>query len=164
MNEQYTSKYAYEYEDDYKRGLGADDGSKKLSTDERRQRIAWFFCCGLIGTFLFLDMMNLTHTGLKASYEKCHCPTGKTLRVKGLLFCVFSRICISVCVIILSLQIYYDPKYIALLGLVSVVLQVWIRFLGTIYFPSATVSINDHHHDHHKDADIFHENKKTDVP
>lgn len=148
---EYTSKYSYEYDSSGRELAGADDSSsEKLSTDDRRLRIAYFFCGGLLGTFAFLDWMNVAHVGIHASYEKSQCPTRKKWRVKGLVLVVFSRICIAVCLVVLSLYIYHYPKYIALLGLVSVALHVWIRFLGKVYFPSNihTESSHDHQDKH----------------
>lgn len=105
------------------------------STQERRQRIANLYCFGLATVFLSLDMMNVAHTGLKITSNRCHDPENGKFRVKALILVVFSRIIILGFVLTLS-QYVTDPEFIALIGFGTILMQVMVRFLGHVYFPS----------------------------
>lgn len=143
---EYTSEYANKEEDVNDTNGGGDVETNSVlmyaaavpyySTRERRQRIANLYCFGLATVFLSLDMMNVAHSGLKVTSTRCHDPEnhGK-FRIKALILVVFSRIVILAFVLTLS-QYVTDPEFIALIGFGTIVMQVIVRFLGRIYFPS----------------------------
>lgn len=131
--------------------LASGGGKPKYSTQERRQRIAYFFCIGLAVVFLCLDLMSLAHNGIKASYERCYCPQNK-LRVKGLFLCVILRFADTLFIGTVCLYII-EPEYVALAGLVSIVFQIIIRLIGSKYFPdNKSHKVHDITHDHGKDS------------
>jgi hypothetical protein len=124
---EYTIKYAY----DGARTLASEVGY--LSNTERRKYISNFFCYGLAGTFVTLDFINLAHSGISATLHKCVFESRK-LAAKALTLVVLTRCCIVIGVMVISQFISEDPQYIALLGFISVAMQVGIRFLQNLYF------------------------------
>lgn len=141
---EYTSEYADKEENQavYAQVGGGDTSNypelytvPSYSTQERRQRIANLYCFGLATVFLSLDMMNVAHTGLKITSNRCHHPENGKFRIKALALVVVSRIVILGFVLTLS-QYVTDPEFIALIGFGTIVMQVMVRFLGYVYFPS----------------------------
>ena len=129
--------------------LASGGGKPSYSTQERRQRIAYFFCISLAVVFLCLDFMSLAHKGIKASFERCYCQQNR-LRVKGLFFCVILRLADTLFIGTACLYII-EPEYVALTGLVSIVLQIMVRLIGSKYFPenvekSHKSDVNTHGH------------------
>ena len=83
-----------------------------------------------------LDLINLSHSGVAAAVHRCFSET-KMMAVRTIVAVVLSRYVIVVGLVVIS---YFIPEgyshYVALLGLVAVVLQVGIRLVQTIYFHS----------------------------
>lgn len=123
--------------------LASGGGESKYSLEDRRKRISIFFCIGLAMVFICLDLMSLTHRGIKGSMERCHCADNK-LRVKGILLVVVLRL-VGILYIGTACLYLTEPESVALAGFASIILQVLIRWMGTKYFPS---SEKDEHHSH----------------
>lgn len=118
------------------RFLAGDSETPKYGKEESRQRIAYFFLIGLAIVFLCLDLINLTH----GSMERCHSSHGR-IRLKGILLVVALRV--GVIIFIGTACLYVtEPVVVALVGLACIFIQILIRAMGTIFFPSQTV------HDH----------------
>ncbi len=116
------------------RFLGEYESSSTIDASEQRQLIARLFCYGLSAVYVTLDVMNLAHTGISVSISRCYTRDKKHLRIKGLILVILSRFCIIAAVMVGSHHIYEDPVFVAMLGTISVLLQVFIRYLGNRYF------------------------------
>jgi hypothetical protein len=117
------------------RFLAAEEGSDGHEEhDEHWSTISKLFCYSLAATFVTLDLINLTHSGIAAAVHRCFSET-TMMAVKAIVVVVLSRYCIVVGVVVIS---YFIPEeysyYVALLGFVAVALQVGIRLLQTVYF------------------------------
>lgn len=130
------------------RVLAGDDAKSKYDMEDRRQRIAYFFCAGLSTVFASLDLMNLAHNGIKPSIDRCSCSRGR-LRVRALLFVVGLRLVIILFTATACLYVN-EPEIVALVGLAAILLQVFIRIIGSFFFPSQR---NVHAHDEHNVMD-----------
>ena len=130
--------------------LLAGGDSPLYSKEEKRQRIAYFFCISLACVFVFLDGLSLSHKGVKASVDRCHCPLKGHFLLAGVLLVVVFRIAISVFIGTACLYVT-SPDTLALFGLTSIFLQVWIRIIGGVFFPS---------HDHVVEVSENHEEAK----
>lgn len=109
-------------------------GTEKYSTEDRRQRVAYFFCLGFAGVYIFLDVLSILHKGLKGTVERCHCPEMGSLRVKGIILVVVLR-WLGIFFIGTACIYVTDPRNVAIVGFAAIVLQIMIRFLGSVYFP-----------------------------
>ena len=81
--------------------------------------------------------MNLTHTGISASIDKFRVKDNNRLRVIGLAIVVSLRYCTVAAVLAGGYYLEtggFSPTYIAVVGIVSVLLQVFLRYLGQTYF------------------------------
>jgi len=162
----YSYNHAYRTQQDgyhpheLQRFLVSGGGGKlyTLSTEERHQRISNIFCAGLATVFFCQVLMMLCHHSFNASLDRCHiemCP--KTKRrgaiskvVVCLLFCHVATIAFigTVCLYV------NNPTHVALLGLLSIVLQVSLRIMGSIYFPPVSkISPHDQNNDDEHDQD-----------
>ena len=161
----------YASADDRRRLLSVDKGSKRWlaggggdsgcgpSGEEREQMVAHLFSWAMTIAFVCLDVMILAHVGLKKNVDRCKvsevvCETTGTkkahYKLNAMLFAVLPRGIITIFIATLS-QWQKNPSTIAILGLVAVVCQLIIRFLGTVLLP------NDgrygHGHNHHGGID-----------
>jgi len=143
ISTEYSSEYDtvdYETEGgDGHRLLGGSSSSypEKLSTSERQSRIATLFGLALGVVFITLDIMIIAHNGFASSRDRCYCKAGKVQYI-GIFVVVISRVLICAFIMTLS-QYYYTPHVVAWLGLGTIVMQVSVRFLGKIYFPTKMV-------------------------
>ena len=136
---EYTSAYA---DSSYGGSYGSENrllassagATDTYTTKERQQRIANLFCFALAAVFLFLDVLTIAHSGFSALSNRCHCKEGN-FQMKGFALVVFSRIVIIIFLATLS-QYISDPELIVLIGFGTIVMQVTVRFLGRVYFPS----------------------------
>ena len=154
---EYTSEYA-----DYKEEGGYDYGNKDghdganhrllaggdgptYELDDRRQRIANLFCCGLAATFISLDLMTIAHNGMESLQTRCY-GEGSSSRMKvkvtGIMLVVVSRLAITAFIVTLS-QYVTEPEYVALTGLGTIAMQITVRFLE-VYFLNESLRHDDH--------------------
>ena len=117
------------------RFLAAEEGSDGHEEQDKHWRtIPKLFCYSLAATFVTLDLINLSHSGVAAAVHRCFSET-TMMAVKAIVVVVLSRYCIVVGVVVIS---YFIPEgyshYIALLGFGAVALQVGIRLLQTMCF------------------------------
>ena len=110
---------------------GADDGASGYDPD-RRQRIAHFFCGSMAIVWLCSDIMITIHRGLKDNLGRCrleqHGP--KKLHAMAL---VFVRIGLIGFIATLS-QYVTEPDLLAFVGLLGILTQVALRYVGSIIF------------------------------
>ena len=131
--------YEYKYQDygsyrnrrmlleDMPRWLAGGDGALQFDTDDRRQRIAYFFCFSHALVWLCSDLMIVTHRGIKANLKRCKCRQSGTIRRKGLVM-VFFRLALLVG--ILSVSVFRTgPLELALIGLAGTTLQIVLRIV-----------------------------------
>lgn len=149
---QYTDKYSEYDKGDKIRFLGQD------GVIERRSQIAKLFCFSLSAAYITLDVLNLTHTGVSAYINKYRVKDKKRWKVMGLVIVAFLRHC-SVAALLAGGYyldvVKFDPAYIALIGVLSVFLQVSLRYLGKTYFleKDAGHSPESNHDNHGGDSD-----------
>lgn len=137
--------------------LAGGGTTSQYSLEDRRQRISYYFCIGLACVFLFLDLMNLSHKGIKASLDRMwSSKKEKILRVEGILIVVVGRI--ATIVFIATACIYIsDPEVVAVTGFACVSLRILIQILGKIYFPSEKHGHGHQgHHGVEKDEESLH--------
>ena len=121
----------------------AGGGGPKYSTDERQQRVANFFCGSMAIAWVSLDLMILTHQGLRNNVHRCECQITKKISKLGVLFAIIRAGLIA---FIASLSQYVQkPELIAIIGMVAIIVQVSTRVLGDLIYPKAKVAA-DHGH------------------
>lgn len=130
--------------------LAGEKSPLSYSREEMRERIANFFCLSLLAVFLFLDAMILCHKGIKASVNRCSCSDTGRLRASGVLVIVIFRLAIDVFIGTACLYIT-SPAILALFGLISIFLQVGIRYMGDVFFPSLHVEVTRDNEDPKQD-------------
>ncbi len=128
----------------------------KYPPEERRQRIAYFFCVGLALTFVFLDLMTIAHLGFEGIHAGYLSERGTFGRTVGILFFMLR---VGITLFILTTCFHTtDPEYVALYGLISVILQVIVRLGGYVFYPPKE-SLHDHNQlsNHEEDLpDLIH--------
>lgn len=123
----------------------AGGGGPKYSTDERQQRVANFFCGSMAIAWICLDLMILTHQGLRNNVHRCECQITKKISKLGVLFAIIRAGLIA---FIASLSQYVQkPELIAIIGMVAIIVQVSTRVLGDLVYPKAKVAADHGHGD-----------------
>lgn len=123
----------------------AGGGGPKYSADERQQRVANFFCGSMAIAWICLDLMILTHQGLRNNVHRCECQITKKISKLGVLFAIIRA---GLIVFIASLSQYVQkPELIAIIGMVTIIAQVLTRFLGEMVYPKAKVGADHGHGD-----------------
>ncbi len=112
---------------------GSGDEKSMYSDEERRQRIATFFCVGLGISFLSLDLLTLAHLGIKAIHDRFYNVKGVFARAVVLSLNI-SRFLITAFIFTVFLHTT-EPELVALYGLISIILQVFVSLVGYIFFP-----------------------------
>jgi len=140
---EYTSAYADSsdgdsYGSEHRLLASSAGATESYTTEERRQRVANLFCFALAAVFLFLDVLTIAHSGFNALTDRCHCKDDGHILMKGIGLVVISRIFIMAFLVTLS-QYVTDPELVVLIGFGTIVLQVAVRFLGRVYFPSKLI-------------------------
>ena len=121
----------------------AGGGGPKYSTDERQQRVANFFCGSLAIAWICLDLMILNHQGLRNNVRRCECQITKRVSKVGVFF-AFVRVGLVAFIASLS-QYVQKPELIAIIGMVTIIAQVFTRVFGDMIYPKAKVaSAGDH--------------------
>ncbi|CAB9525412.1 expressed unknown protein [Seminavis robusta] len=116
---------------------GGGGGALRFDADDREQRIANFFCGSMATIWFLCDMLILVHKGIKEHMDRCqeceHSKWKKLLSVPLLL----ARVGLVAFMATLSLY-QTDPSFIAFTGLVGIVAQVILRFIGTALYRKET--------------------------
>lgn len=114
------------------RWLAGGDGALRFPTDDRRQRIAYFFCFSMATVWLCSDFMILTHQGIHLGMGRVQCPHTGKIRVKGVLLILVRVVLIG---FIATLCLYEtDPAQLAVIGLASIVTQIALRVFSMMFF------------------------------
>jgi hypothetical protein len=116
------------------RWLASDGDASGLDPEERRQRIAHFFCFSMALVFLCSDVMILVHRGLEDNLGRCRFTHTGSRRVISLVL-VMLRVGLIVFIATLS-QYCTEPVSIAFIGLLAIMSQVGLRFVGSAIFES----------------------------
>ena len=132
------------FRDSAMRHLGGG-GGPKYSTDERQQRVANFFSGSLAIAWICLDLMILTHQGLRNNVQRCECQITKKISKIGVLF-AFIRVVLIALIASLS-QYVQKPELIAIIGMVTIIAQVFTRVLGDMIYPKPKVGADNGHGD-----------------
>ena len=173
MLTEYSLKYD-EKEGGYRElAESSSSSSKKFELEERRQRISNIFCFSLAAVFLTLDLMLLAHFGFQKIYERVYCPErGRVLKM-GVFIVGAIRLGLLGFIVTLSQYFTTDPEYVSLFGLFTIAAQVWVRFVGRIYFPQDEEHVGHGEHGGHEEAhsntshapiEEFRDNQDVDVP
>ena len=137
---------------------GGDDGCGPTKA-ELKEMVAHLFSSMLAIVFVCQDLMVLLHRGLSALSNRCNrksvvCKTTGAAttvlgtNVKGILFAVLPRVATTIFVASLSFW-QQNPRTLAELGCVAVLVQLATRLLGDVFLPDHNQHGNAHHHHHH---------------
>ena len=111
---------------------GADDAVVGYDPD-RRQAIAHFFCGSMAIVWFCSDLMITIHRGLKDNLGRCRFEQeGSTKKVLGLCL-VLIRVGLIAFIATLS-QYVTEPDFLAFIGLMGILTQVALRYIGSIIF------------------------------
>jgi hypothetical protein len=116
------------------RWLASGGDTSGLDPEERRQRIAHFFCFSMALVFLCSDTMILVHRGIEDNLGRCRFTHTGSLKVISLIL-VLLRVGLIVFIATLS-QYCTEPVSIAFIGLLAIMSQVGLRFVGSSIFES----------------------------
>jgi hypothetical protein len=113
---------------------GGDSAALRFSTDERLQRIAYFFCGSMAVVWFCLDGMTLTHGGYEKKKKHCECDGVWWTKPVGALL-----VLIHVCLIgfMASFCLYETrPEILSFVGLCCILVQLTLRAVGSFLFPN----------------------------
>ncbi len=126
----------------YRLLAGESDTKLEYTKSERRFRISLFFCVALGTTFLCLDILALAHKGIEAINDQYFQRQNTYYRLVA--YCLLaSRIAVTIFISTAFLYVR-EVQYVALIGLISILLQVFLRVIGFIFFPPSGLG---HGHD-----------------
>ena len=112
--------------------LLAGAGAPMFDLEERRQRIAHFFCISMAIVWLCSDLMIINHRGLKDNLGRCRFSHKGLLRFFAFILVVL-RIGM-VCFIATLSQYVTQPSVLAFVGLIGISGQVLLRVVGSSFF------------------------------
>ena len=119
--------------ENYRFLAASGDTDSKYSMEERRRRIAIFFCLGIGISFLTLDLMTIAHKGLNEIHDRYFNTENVRSRVMGfILIALRAAVVFFICTCFFYIS---EPEQVALSGLISILLQVILRLVGFVYFP-----------------------------
>jgi hypothetical protein len=121
----------------------AGGGAPKYDAEERQRRMGHVFSISLAVIFLALDVMSICHVGFENGKHKCVCSETKTRNVKGMILVVF-RVGVIAFTATLS-QWITSQKTLAGTGVALTILQIMLRYIGSVLFPSGQVHAFDGH-------------------
>jgi hypothetical protein len=135
--------YEYVYAEDGNRRMllpaltrllaGGESAALRFETDDRRQRVANFFCGSMALVFFCMDAMSIAHRGISANVHRCECEATQKTR-----YLVVLLIALRVAVIgfIASLSQYTTaPGVLAFVGMCVILVQLFLRVMGSFAFP-----------------------------
>jgi hypothetical protein len=100
--------------------------------EERRQRVADFFCGSMALVWLCSDLMILTHRGLNDNLGRCR---AHQMGSRKYIAMSLALIRIGMIVYIATLSQYVtEPEVLCFIGLVGILVQVVLRVVGTSIF------------------------------
>jgi hypothetical protein len=111
---------------------GETSAALRFTAPDRQQRIAHFFAASLTVVYLSLDIISLAHRGVKANLERCHQHQAKKQQclVLALVGC---RTAVLLFTATLS-QYFTSPDYLAVVGLGTVIAQLFLRVFASVLF------------------------------
>jgi hypothetical protein len=110
----------------------AGSEAPSFDTEDRRQRVAHFFCGSLAIVWVCLDGMILAHRGLKDNMGRCKYSHTGSLRYFAVMI-FLARVFLIVFIATFS-QYVTEPEYLAFVGLLGIMAQVLLRVAGTHLF------------------------------
>lgn len=112
---------------------GGESAALRFDTEDRQRRIAIFFSGSLAVVWFCMDAMVLTHRGLKANVERLECKD-----LKNRIFCkLLTLIRLMLIAMAATLFLYEQrPDALSVIGLAGIVVQLILRMVGLIVFPS----------------------------
>jgi len=129
------------------RNLAGAGGGKasQFTTDERKQRVADFFCGSLAIAWICLDLIILTHQGIRNNANRCKLQRTKKISIIGISL-AFVRVSLIAFMASLS-QYVTEPQSVAIIATCAIIAQVITRFLGDLIYPKAKCAPGDGHED-----------------
>ena len=112
-------------------GSGPPIGDK----DDRRQRVAHFFCGSLAIVWFCLDTMTLAHKGISHNVKRCHQARNKFIHYMGVGMFWF-RLALIVTFATMGLYVK-EPVLLSFLGLIGIIVQISLRIAGSVLFYEA---------------------------
>lgn len=106
--------------------------TKDSSKDVRRQKISNIFCIAMATSFISLDLMGIVHRGPTKAFQRLATGNGGITKARNIV-----PILRAVGALLIGTACIYlnNPMYVALAGLMAVLYQVGVRFLGQSLFP-----------------------------
>jgi len=143
-----TTPATYAEESDVHRGLldilvsrvlaGGKSAALRFDTDDRRERIAWFFSYSMSAVWLVLDVIATIHTGADKVWE-----TFRASQYKSQL-CLATLVKAGLIAWFATIPLYdTDPAHLALLGLVGVVANLLLVAVAYRFGPDAAETQED---------------------
>jgi hypothetical protein len=114
-------------------GSGGDGGTGFYDADTYNEKVAQLFCLSLALVYLALDLTTLCHLGFKEMQGRCYCKENGTNR-KG-----FVLVVMRVLLMFFTATMYFweqRPYILSIIGLLSVIVQIWLRKMGAIFLRS----------------------------
>jgi hypothetical protein len=112
---------------------GGESAALRFETDDRRQRIANFFCGSMALVFFCMDAMATAHRGISANIHRCVFEATHKTRY-WVVFLVALRVAV-ICFIASLSQYTTAPGVLAFVGLCGILGQLILRVLGSFAFP-----------------------------
>jgi hypothetical protein len=135
--------YEYVYAEDGNRRMllpaltrllaGGESAALRFETDDRRQRIAHFFCGSMALVFFCMDAMAIAHRGISANVHRCECEATQKTRY-SVVFLITLRVAVIGFIASLS-QYTTAPGVLAAVGLCGILSQLILRVMGSFAFP-----------------------------
>jgi hypothetical protein len=140
------------------RRLAGGGANLEYATDDRQQRIAYFFSgCMTVG-WIASDLMLLAHRGIKGSMDRCYCEQTHKARTLAIMLIV-ARIGMMAFIATVCLYVT-DPLILPVIGLRCLFSGVVLRVISSLVFPDDGVhSEVDEHGNHVEVEDDEDENK-----
>ena len=117
------------------RMLAGGSGPPITDKDDRRQRVAHFFCGSLAIVWFCLDTMTLAHKGISHNVKRCHQARTKFLHVMGVSM-FWTRLALIITFATMGLYVK-EPLLLSFLGLIGIMVQISLRIAGSVLFYEA---------------------------
>jgi xanthosine utilization system XapX-like protein len=135
--------YEYVYAEDGNRRMllpaltrllaAGESAALRFETDDRRQRIANFFCGSMALVFFCMDAMAIAHRGISANVHRCEFEATQKTRY-WVVFLIALRVAVIGFIASLS-QYTTAPDVLAFVGLCGILVQLFLRVMGSFAFP-----------------------------
>lgn len=113
---------------------GVESAALRFETEDRRQRVANFFCGSMALVFFCMVATAITHRGISANLHRCECEATQKTRY-WVVFLITLQVAVIGLIATLS-QYSTAPGVLAFVGLCGIFCQLVLRVLGSFAFPA----------------------------